>query len=70
LANAQTWLTRAAEAGHIMAQFNLGFLLEQELNPPDLPRARMWYTRAAEAGHSGAREALEQRFLPNDQGEP
>ena len=45
---------RAAEAGNTDAQFNLGVLLADRLNPPDLAQARTWWTRAAEAGNTDA----------------
>jgi O-antigen/teichoic acid export membrane protein len=58
LAEARTWYTRAAEAGHTDAQYNLGVLLADLLDPPDLAEARTWYTRAAEAGDADAQYAL------------
>jgi TPR repeat protein len=33
---------------------NLGFLLAERLDPPDLAEARSWYERAAEAGNTDA----------------
>ena len=43
------WLTKAAEAGYVDAQFILGGVLELLANPPDLEGAHLWYRRAAEA---------------------
>ncbi len=44
----------AAEQGNLEAQFHLGWMLLQQHEPADLPRARHWLTRAAEQGHAGA----------------
>ena len=41
---------RAAEAGNVEAQYALGRLLAERLDPPDLDGARTWFTRAADAG--------------------
>ena len=49
---------RAAEAGNIHAQSNLGFLLANRLDPPELAEARAWWTKAAEAGYTIAQLAL------------
>ena len=46
---------RAVAEGHGEALFNLGVLLADCLNPPDLAQARQWYTKAAQAGDAGAR---------------
>jgi TPR repeat protein len=51
---------RAAEAGDLDARYNLGLLLADLLDPPDLEAARGWYERAAQAGDSQARDALRQ----------
>ena len=51
-------MTRAAEAGDTRAQFSLGVLLADRLDPPDLAGARTWLTRAAEAGDTGAQSSL------------
>ncbi|SFU10833.1 tetratricopeptide repeat protein, partial [Arthrobacter sp. ov118] len=45
---------QAAAAGHTGAAFNLGVLLADRLDPPDLSEARRWYEQAAAAGHTGA----------------
>ena len=49
---------RAAEAGNTDAQYHLGLLLADELDPPDLNGARTWWTRAAEAGNTDAQYHL------------
>jgi TPR repeat protein len=49
---------RAAAEGHSEAHFNLGVLLADCLNPPDLAEARRWWTLAAEAGHTEAQLSL------------
>ena len=49
---------RAAAEGGGEAHFNLGVLLADCLNPPDLAGARRWYTKAAEAGDADARFRL------------
>jgi hypothetical protein len=49
---------RAAEAGNASAQYNLGVLLADRLDPPELAAARTWYTKAAEAGHTTAQFEL------------
>ncbi|GAA1789832.1 hypothetical protein GCM10009712_41500 [Pseudarthrobacter sulfonivorans] len=45
---------QAATAGNTGAMLNLGILLEDQLDPPDLGQARRWYEQAATAGHTGA----------------
>ena len=40
LVEARRWYTMAAEAGHTGAQFNIGFLLAERLDPADLDGAR------------------------------
>jgi TPR repeat protein len=49
---------RAAEAGHASAQYNLGVLLADQLEPPEMAAALGWYARAAEAGHTAAQYDL------------
>jgi TPR repeat protein len=41
-------------AGNASGARNLGNLLADQLDPPDLAAARRWYEKAAEAGHTGA----------------
>ena len=49
---------RAAEAGNATAQYNLGVLLADRLEPPEVAAAVTWYAKAAEAGHPGAQHSL------------
>jgi TPR repeat protein len=49
---------RAAEAGNASAQYNLGMLLADRLEPPELAAALTWYARAGDAGHPGAQYDL------------
>ncbi len=49
---------REAAAADRRAAFNLGFLLDGRLDPPDLPGARAAYEQAAAAGHTGAANNL------------
>jgi TPR repeat protein len=58
LAEQRAWWTRAAEAGHTAAQYNLGVLLADRLDPPELAEARVWWTRAAGGGHIEAQYRL------------
>ena len=50
--------TAAADAGDVEAQFNLGSLLADWFEPPELEEARHWYTAAAEAGNTRAQVNL------------
>ena len=45
---------QAATAGDTHAMTNLGLLLADQWEPPDLPAARGWYEQAATAGHTDA----------------
>ncbi len=47
-------LVKAAEAGDAIAMRNLGVLLADQLDPPELAEARTWYQKAAEAGDTSA----------------
>ncbi|WP_413812641.1 tetratricopeptide repeat protein [Streptomyces sp. OE57] len=47
--------TRAGEAGHSQAMFNLGVLLSDQ---GDNDGARIWWTRAAEQGHTSSMRAM------------
>ena len=44
----------AAEAGDTVAMVNLGNLLAELVDPPELDQARSWYQKAAEAGDTVA----------------
>lgn len=61
---------RAAEAGDPVGQLNLGVLLAEGLDPPDLMGARVWWMRAAQAGQVDAQFnlgfMLAQRLDPPD----
>src|SRR4051794_14114104 len=50
------WFTRAAEAGHVDAQFNLGVCYTELGNPGE---AVKWFAKAGEAGHAEAQTKLE-----------
>ena len=53
------WLTKAAEQGFAMAQFNLGFMYDNgEGVPQDFKKALEWYTKAAEQGLAEAQTNL------------
>lgn len=61
-AEAMSWLTQAAEAGHLQAQQDLGGIYlegSEALNlKPDPAKAFHWFTRAAEQGSNPARYYL------------
>ena len=59
---------QAATAGHTGAAFNLGFLLADRWEPPDLPAARRWYEQAVTVGDTRAMTNL--GFLLADRWEP
>lgn len=51
-AEAIRWLHRAADNGHIRAQYNLGMIYDKGAGvPQDLKEAAKWYRKAAEKGH-------------------
>ena len=53
------WLTRAAEAGKLESQFQLGSAhLHGTYTPPDHEKARHWLAKAADAGHVNATHDL------------
>ncbi len=59
-AQARQWFRRAAEQGHVAAQYQIGVLYEQGRGGKrDLAQARAWFRKAAEAGHADAGRALE-----------
>ena len=45
---------KAADSGNTDAMVNLGVLLADRLDPPDLDGAQAWYRRAADAGNTDA----------------
>jgi hypothetical protein len=53
------WWTKAAEQGHVDAQYMVGTFHQTGFSTPfDEEEARKWFQRAASKGHSGARERL------------
>ena len=59
-----SWLRRAADQGHVEAQYQLGRLyLDGQGVPLDHREAGAWLTKAADAGHAGAKRLL-QRLPP------
>ncbi len=53
------WLHKAAEQGHLMAQFSLATHLKDGHGiRPDFEESVKWYTRAAEQGHAPSQLAL------------
>ena len=60
---------QAAEAGNTSAMFNLGYLLEDRVDPPELDQARDWYQKAAEAGNTYAMFNLGNLLKDNDPGQ-
>lgn len=58
-AAAAVYYRRAAEAGHVAAQYDLGYLYEKGLGVKcDLKQAAQWYRRAAEQGDAEAENNL------------
>ncbi|WP_109116566.1 caspase family protein [Azospirillum sp. TSO22-1] len=57
---ARQWFRKAADQGHIAAQYQIGVLYEQGRGGKrDLAQARTWFRKAAEAGHADAGKALQ-----------
>src|SRR5258708_4570315 len=56
------WLTKAAECGHTIAQYNMGFCYDGKTYPDltDIKKAKYWYQRAADNGHKEAKLRLEE----------
>ena len=58
-AEAIKWYTRAAEAGHRMSQYDLGFMLIQgEGAEKDIEKGLWWIEQAAEGGETYAARVL------------
>jgi TPR repeat protein len=56
---AMEWLHKAAEQGHIKAQFALGNIFtEGKITPQDYAEGVKWYRKAAEQGNAGAQYNL------------
>lgn len=53
---AAAWYARAAEHGHEVARYNLGYLYEEGV-PRDLAKAGQWYGQAAQQGSAEAKAA-------------
>lgn len=49
---------RAANGGDVQAMVDLGILLADQSEPPDLSGARIWWEKAANTGHRGAQQWL------------
>lgn len=72
---AAAWYRKAADAGHVEAQFALGWLYEEGWGlTRNREQAAVWFWRAAEQGHAAARERVgwDSRRLRNraDAGDP
>ena len=53
------YFTKAAERGHVDAQYDLGLMYEKGIGSEiDIEKAIEWYSAAASHDHSGAKEAL------------
>lgn len=56
----QRWLHKAAELGHLNAQYALALLYGKgDSVPQDLHESEKWARRAADGGHEGAKRILE-----------
>ena len=54
------WYSKAAEQGHALAQYNLGYYYREGYGvSQDLEQAICWYSKSAEQGNTCAQEALE-----------
>jgi TPR repeat protein len=54
------WFRKAAAAGDIDAQFNVGYFLEHGIGGPrDKSSAKRWYAKAAKGGERQAELALQ-----------
>ena len=59
-ASAADWFRKAAEQGHVLAQYKLGAMYDQgEGVPKDQAKAVEWWNKAAAQGNDAARESLE-----------
>jgi Sel1 repeat len=69
LEKARQWYNRAAEAGHVLAMNNLGFMLAMgHGGDPNIVKARFLFSRAAEQGSFTALHNIVE-FGPSDQGD-
>eukprot|EP00002_Diphylleia_rotans_P004088 TRINITY_DN12941_c0_g1_i1.p1 TRINITY_DN12941_c0_g1~~TRINITY_DN12941_c0_g1_i1.p1 ORF type:complete len:882 (+),score=147.42 TRINITY_DN12941_c0_g1_i1:64-2709(+) len=61
------WVTKAAEAGNLEAQFSLGSFYADASNPEkNNALSVLWYTRAAELGHTRAQNSLGNRYFKGE----
>jgi len=59
-AEAVKWYLKAAEQGHVEAQFNLGGIYQEGIVvPQDNSQALNWYIKAAQQGHEKAKTNLD-----------
>jgi hypothetical protein len=58
------WLKKAAEQGHLKAQFRMGLLhhFDRDIIPKNHQKALYWYQKAAEQGHSQAQFNLAKMY--------
>jgi TPR repeat protein len=54
------WYTKAANQGHVEAQFNLAYTYQFEDEVEDLQKAVNWFQKAAENDHRDAKEQVKQ----------
>ncbi|MBM3845990.1 MAG: sel1 repeat family protein, partial [Verrucomicrobia bacterium] len=58
-----SWFKKAAEAGHLQAQYSLGVRhLNGQGTDPNLVEAVRWLNEAAERGHPGAQDSMGVRY--------
>lgn len=58
------WFRRAAEAGHMLAQFNLGVCYDEGIGVAlDQRQSLAWFLRAAEAGYAEAQSAVGRHYF-------
>jgi TPR repeat protein len=69
-ADARRWFTRAAEGGHVEAQYMLGNWAFFSIGLPqqDAQTAIRWYTKAAQSGHAKAAAELGQLYATGANG--
>lgn len=65
LDEADFWLERAAQGGHLQACYMLGLRL-QSMQPPRWDKARPWLERAAEGGDAHAQHELAMLYLEEE----
>jgi len=57
-----SWLTKSANNGNVVAQYNMGMMYNGEIYPDltDIKKAEYWFKRAADNGDIKARRKLEE----------